>query len=67
MEWQPIFTAPKDGSIVRLRDSRHVYNCAMAWNKRRKRWEGMAFSTMGSTKTWWDEGFIAIHEWQPLS
>jgi hypothetical protein len=64
--WQPIETAPKDGSIVQLRDERRVYNCAMAWNKTRNQWEGMSFGVMGAAKTSWDESFVKIHEWRHL-
>ncbi len=65
--WMPIESAPKDGSIVRLRDKDGIYNCSMAWNAKEKRWEGMAFSMMGSSKTTWDEDFCKIHEWAPLN
>jgi hypothetical protein len=65
-EWQPISTAPKDGSIIRLRDADKIYLCAMAWDKKEKKWCGMAFSAMGSSKTYWDEDFIKIAEWQEL-
>jgi len=64
MEWQPIETVPKDGSIVLLTDAKHTYNCAMAWNKKRKQWEGMAYSAMGSSKTKWDESFVKIAFWR---
>lgn len=63
-EWQPIETAPKDGSIIMLRDEHKTCTCAMAWNKKFKRWEGVAYSMMRSVKTTWDESFVAIYEWQ---
>jgi len=63
MTWQPIETAPKDGSIVQLRDEKKMYKCVMKWNKRKKRWEGMSYGMMGASKTTWDESFCKIHEW----
>ena len=62
--WQPINCAPKDGSIIRLRDEKRMYNCVMAWDKKRKLWTGMAYSMMGTTKTYWDENFCPIYEWR---
>ena len=61
--WHPIETAPKDGSIVRLRDEKRLYSCAMEWNAHDKRWEGVAYAILGPVKTTWDESFVAIHEW----
>ena len=61
--WNPINTAPKDGSIIRLRDKNGIYNCVMLWNKQKRLWEGMSYSRMGATKTTWDENFCKIHEW----
>ncbi len=62
--WQPISTAPKDGSIIRLRDEKHLYDCAMAWDGKEKLWTGTAFGVLGSSRTYWDESFCAIFEWQ---
>ena len=64
--WNPIATAPKDGSIVLLRDADHVCDCAMYWNEKTGRWEGMAYSMMGAVKTHWDESFLPIHEWKHI-
>lgn len=64
--WYPIETAPKDGSIVRLRDKDQLYNYVMAWNKAENRWHGLSFGILGSSKTTWDEVFAAIHEWAPV-
>ena len=66
MNWEPYATAPRDGSIVRLRDEKKLYQTAMYWDEKSKRWEGMSFGVMGSSKTYWDEDFVPIHEWQHL-
>jgi hypothetical protein len=62
--WQSIASAPKDGTIIRLRDEKRMYNCVMAWDKKRKLWTGMSYSMMGASKTYWDEEFCPIFEWQ---
>lgn len=62
--WEPISTAPKDGTIIRLRDEKRMYNCVMSWDKKRKLWTGMAQGMMGTSRTYWDEEFCPIFEWQ---
>lgn len=62
--WNPIATAPKDGTIIRMRDEKRMYNCVMAWDKKRKLWTGMAYGMMGASRTYWDEEFCPIFEWQ---
>jgi len=64
--WNPIATAPKDGTIIRLRDEKRMYNCVMAWDKKRKLWTGMAYGMMGASRTYWDEKFCPIFEWQHI-
>ena len=61
--WFPINSAPKDGSIVHLRDSKRMYNFVGAWDKKKKLWTGMAYSAFGATRTYWDEEFCPIAEW----
>jgi len=66
MEWQPIKTAPRDGTPVRLKcDARPDFgeHC-MAWS-RRNRWEGRAFAICRSVATWWDEAAPQPTHWQP--
>ena len=65
--WQPIKTAPKDGTIIRLRDEKRIHSSVMAWNKKRKQWEGMAYSMIGSAKTYWDESFVRVYEWRDVN
>ena len=65
-EWNPYKTAPKDGSLIRLRDKDKIYNCVMGWDKKRKLWIGMSYGMAGSSRTHWDEDFCPIHEWQHL-
>ncbi len=64
--WNPIETAPKDGTIVRLRDEQNLYSAVMKWNKKHKRWEGRDFGVMGTRLTTWDKSVCKIHEWSPI-
>ena len=66
MKWEPYETAPKDGSIIRLRDKNKIYKCVMKYDKRLKKWTGMAYGMFGASRTYWDESFCPIHEWQHI-
>ncbi len=57
MDWQPITTAPVDGTPIVLKcESRPDFGShVMAWSQRRKRWEGEAFAMVRVVPTWWDE------------
>lgn len=65
--WQPIETAPLDGTIVHLRSPRHqrVSN-VMFWNPSHKRWEGRALTAMGPVRICWDQSEEQPTEWAPL-
>jgi len=53
MNWQPIATVPRDGSIVALR-SEKLSPILMQWSAKNKRWEGKRFGILGVTHTYWD-------------
>lgn len=66
--WQPIETAPRDGTIVLLRHAlrKDWKPQAMAWNAKTKQWEGMGFSMMRSFRTAWDKEAIQPDQWAPI-
>ena len=65
--WSPMSCAPKDGTIVRLRDKNKLYNCVMSFDRVLNKWIGMAYSMFGASRTEWDESFCPIYEWQHVS
>ena len=60
--WQPIETAPKDGTLVLLGDFAFTqpYYLIAQWSKRAKRWETWRMSN-GSFACW-----TSATHWQPL-
>ena len=68
MSWQPIETAPKDGTIVRLRcETRPDFSePIMYWDKRRKRWAGFAYAIARRYRTFWDPELPQPTHWCPL-
>jgi hypothetical protein len=66
MEWQPIHTAPRDGTPVKLRCARRPEFGVhfLGWNAKRRRWEGYVFAVAGRRKVWWDPAAIPPTEWQ---
>lgn len=67
LNWQPIATAPRDGSLVHLRHPAFGTHRCFAWHKRRKRWEGEVFGTMGIIHVWWDTKAEQPTEWAAVS
>jgi hypothetical protein len=63
--YEPIESAPKDGTIVELASQEHpgMLPQAMAWDG--VRWSGMVFMPLGSKETWWDESDPPTH-WRPV-
>lgn len=57
MKWQPIETAPRDGTVVRLKCAARPEfgEHAMKWSQFRMRWEGVIFAPMRRIYIWWDE------------
>jgi hypothetical protein len=66
LDWNPISNAPKDGTIIYLRDEGRIYICAMYWDKKRKLWTGVQYGMVGAVRTYWDESVCKIHEWRYL-
>lgn len=61
--WQPIATAPLDGTPVRIRH-REVPSVVMAWNSSTRRWEGYSFTVL---RTYWcPKEPQQPEEWQPV-
>lgn len=63
-DWQPIETAPKDGTIVRLRSPSHEPKQAFYWSKKAKRWETIQFGVMGRARACWDPDAEQPTEWK---
>ncbi len=65
-EWQPIETAPKDGTPIRLKcELRPDFGeHLLYWDGRNKRWAGYDFTAMGSRDTWWDESQPQPTHWR---
>lgn len=65
--FEPIETAPKDGTIVVLtcQSKPEFGEHVMAWSKSRNRWEGMHFGYIGSTPTYWDTEIEQPTHWRP--
>ena len=63
-DWQPIETAPKDGTIVELKsDQNPVIAHNMAWDG--VRWYGLWFGVLGTREICWDYSTPPTH-WRPI-
>jgi hypothetical protein len=63
-DWQPIDTAPKDGTLVYLKSQKHPDVCEiMSWQT--QYWIGFKHTLMGSLKTYWDPADPPTH-WRAL-
>ena len=63
--WQPISTAPRDGTVIQVRSPAHGRH-VMEWNSTARRWEGIVFAPMGSRRVCWDENAEQPTEWAAL-
>jgi hypothetical protein len=65
-EWQPIETAPKDGSPVFLKcATRPDYGeHLMWWEKTAKRWQTWLFAPARKVIGWWDEAAEPPTHWR---
>lgn len=66
-KYEPISTAPRDGSLVvlicqpQLNFGEHL----MGWSESNQRWEGMIPTAMGWRATWWDTDKPQPTHWRP--
>lgn len=68
-DWQPIATAPKDGTVVLLANDAHpeMGVHAMAWKAEMGHWEGHQFTPGTHGARFWDrDATNQPTHWQPL-
>lgn len=65
--WQPIETAPRDGTVVHLKcESRPDFSQqVMYWDNNRGWWAGYAFALMRRVSTYWDPEAPQPTHWRP--
>ena len=61
--WQPIETAPKDGTVIRLKSEKHEPDQPFFWKG--DRWTTRIFAMAASYDAWWDEDAEQPSYWQP--
>lgn len=65
--WQPISTAPKDGTLIRLRSPKHgTVNALWEWDEVNQRWVTQIAGVMGWIRACWDEAAQQPSEWQAI-
>jgi hypothetical protein len=66
-EWQPIETAPRDGTPVYVKSDGNLTwgSHLLAWNSRTQRWEGKVFLPLGPIVTFWDDSLDQPTHWKP--
>jgi hypothetical protein len=65
--WQSIETAPKDGSLVRLRNAEFYRpDLLWEWSKRRRQWETVLFAPARKVRAAWATEQGAPTHWLPL-
>jgi len=64
-DWNPIETAPRDGTLVRLRSPKHgQVNALWHWDYLNDRWVTRIPGMMGILNATWDENDQQPTEWQ---
>ncbi len=64
-EWKSIESAPKDGTVIYVRNPKYKIEFLCHWNAKKSRWEGMEFTCHGVVKTCWDESCEPPTLWKP--
>ncbi|MDR7032449.1 hypothetical protein J2X35_001130 [Mesorhizobium sp. BE184] len=64
-DWQDIATAPKDGSLVFLRNGEIEYVVPFWWSVRKRRWETRLLAVCRSVPGWWSKDADPPTEWRP--
>lgn len=65
--WQPIETAPKDGTLVNIRSEKTTGMQPFWWDAKRKQWATWVFAVTRRVEAWWDETEQPVTHWMPLS
>jgi hypothetical protein len=66
MEWQPIETAPLDGTPVRLKSENFAPAEAFWWSDKFAVWQTRVFAVAASYSAWWDELAEQPSHWKPI-
>lgn len=62
LDWQPIATAPRNGTLIRVRHPEHGAHLVQ-WDRRRKVWKGTDFGIMGPIRWHWTKTAEQPTEW----
>jgi hypothetical protein len=67
MNWQPISSAPRDGTPVYVRNEEHPTwgSHLLYWDQESRRWMGVGFAIFGPIKKWWDQDLDQPTHWTP--
>ena len=65
-DWQPIETAPRDGTPIRLRSPSYAPAQPLWWDKKKRRWATWTFAVARRIEGWWDEEEEAPTHWMPI-
>ena len=65
-EWQPIETAPRNGSLVKLKNDLLSSEYLFFWNPKLKAWETKVMGVMGWRRGCWNDYCGKPTHWMPL-